>query len=158
MARPSWDEYFIGIIEQVRQRGTCDRGKAGCIIVKDKRILTTGYAGPPQGTPHCDEAGHQMRTVIDELEHLSKHCVRTIHAEQNAIIQAAKYGISIDGAIIYATMVPCYACAKMLVAAGIKRAVCVKDYHASQDTKKLFKQAGLELIIKDVDIEKYSNQ
>ena len=92
------------------------------------------------------------------MEHLSKHCVRTIHAEQNAIIQAAKYGTSIDGATIYATMVPCYTCAKMLVAAGIKRAVCAKDYHASQDTKELFKQAGLELIVKDADIEEYLHQ
>ena len=158
MARTSWDEYFMGIVEQVRQRGTCDRGKAGCIIVKDKRILTTGYAGSPPGTPHCDEAEHQMRTVTDELEHSSKHCVRTIHAEQNVIIQAAKYGISIDGATIYVSMVPCYTCAKMLVASGIKRVVCAKDYHASKDTKELFKQAGVELVIKEMVIEDYPNQ
>jgi len=88
--RPDWDRYFLDLCEAVSKRATCDRGKAGCVIVKDKRIMTTGYVGAPAGLPHCDEVGHDMRKVFDDKGNVSQHCVRTLHAEQNAIIQAAE--------------------------------------------------------------------
>lgn len=156
--RPSWDEYFLKVARVVAERATCDRGRSGCVIVKNKRILTTGYVGAPSGLPHCDEVGHQMREVLDEEGNITKHCVRTIHAEQNAIVQAAKMGISIDGATLYCKMTPCYTCAKMIINAGIKRVVCEKDYHASRDTKKVFKAAGIKLDILSNEVEKYDNQ
>ena len=120
-ARPDWDEYFLGIIQEVAKRATCDRGKAGCIIVKDKRILATGYVGSPVGQPHCDESGHMMRDVVSPDGSISKHCIRTIHAEQNAICQAARFGIPLEGSTLYCKMEPCFTCAKMIVNCGIKR-------------------------------------
>jgi len=156
--RPSWDEYFMEITRTVARRSTCDRGRSGALIVKNKRILTTGYVGAPAGLPHCDEVGHQLREVLHEDGTRSKHCLRTVHAEQNAIVQAARFGISIEGATIYCTMTPCYTCAKMIINAGIKRVVCEKDYHASRDTKEIFKKAGIELVIKNHEVEKYDDQ
>lgn len=97
-SRPSWDEYFMGITLEVARRSTCNRAQVGAIIVRDKRILTTGYNGSPTGLPHCTEAGCLI---------VNGHCVRTLHAEQNAIIQAALHGVSTDGATIYVTHQPC---------------------------------------------------
>ncbi len=112
--RPPWDEYFIGIAQVVATRSTCDRAQVGCVIVRERRILTTGYNGSPAGLPHCTEAGHLL---------VNNHCIRTLHAEQNAIIQAALHGISVRGAILYVTHQPCYHCAKMVVNAGIQHVV-----------------------------------
>ena len=156
--RPGWDEYFISIMDEVGKRGTCDRGRSGSIIVKEKRLLTTGYVGSPIGLKHCDETGHLMVDVIDESGTTRKHCIRTAHAEQNAIIQAARFGISIDGATVYAKMEPCHACAKMIINAGIKRVVCKKRYHAGKLTRELFKEAGVQLDVLDDSIEEYKNQ
>lgn len=158
MPRPSWDEYFMNICKMVAERATCDRGRSGCIIVKDKRILCTGYVGSPPGFPHCDDVGHMLRKVFDENGNVTQHCVRTIHAEQNAIIQAARFGIAIEGATMYVTMEPCFTCAKMIVTAGIKRVVCGKRYHAGEETRKLFKEAGVELVVLKDEVEKYDNQ
>jgi len=158
MPRPSWDEYFIDLCKAVAKRATCDRGRNGCVIVKDKRILTTGYVGSPAGLPHCDDVGHMMRKVFDEEGNITQHCVRTLHAEQNAIIQAAKFGISIDGATLYTLMTPCYTCAKMIVNAGIKRVVAERRYHADKDSLELFKQAGIEVKIMKDEVVKYPNQ
>jgi len=158
MVRPSWDEYFISLTKAVAERSTCDRGRSGAVIVKDKRILTTGYVGSPPGMPHCDEVGHDLRKVIGDNGASSQHCMRTIHAEQNALAQAAKFGTSVQGATLYCKMVPCYTCAKLLVSAGIKRVVCEKDYHASEETKNLFNQAGVELVLMNHEVEKYDNQ
>ncbi len=158
MPRPSWDEYFIGLTRSVAERATCDRGKSGCVIVKDKRILSTGYVGSPPGMPHCDEVGHLMKKVLDEEGNMTSHCVRTIHAEQNAIMQAAKFGISIEGSTIYVKMEPCAICAKMIVAAGIKRVVTEKRYHAGKETRELFRQAGIELMVLNDEVEEYENQ
>ena len=155
--RPSWDEYFISIAELVGTRGTCDRGRSGCVIVKDKRILVTGYVGSPIGLPHCDEEGHEMHKVVREDGTESMHCIRTIHAEQNAISQAAKTGIALDGATSYSHMTPCYVCAKFFVNCGIKRVVVKKDYHASRETKRIFEESGIELIILENEMEKYDN-
>ena len=156
--RPSWDEYFIDISNAVAKRATCDRGRSGCVIARDKQILVTGYVGSPKGLPHCDEVGHQLKTMTHEDETNSQHCVRTTHAEQNAICQAAKLGIGIEGATLYCKMTPCNVCAKMIINAGIKRVVCEKKYHSGSDTEKMFLGAGVELkIIKDEE-QKYLDQ
>ena len=157
MPRPTWDEYFLKILDTVAERATCDRGRNGCIIVKDRRVLTTGYVGSPPGLPHCDEVGHDMRKVFDEQGNVSQHCVRTVHAEQNAILQAAKFGIPISGATMYVKLEPCRVCAMMIISAGIKRVVCKKKYHAADETRAMFKQAGVELVAMTEEIENYAN-
>ena len=156
--RPSWDEYFLGVTREVAKRATCDRGRSGCIIVKDKRILATGYVGSPIGISHCDDVGHMLRDVISPDSSVSKHCMRTIHAEQNAICQAARCGISLEGATVYCTMEPCFVCAKMMVNCGIKRVVCERRYHAAQQTRGLFKQAKVALGVMSDEILKYKDQ
>ncbi len=158
MARPNWDRYFLDLCEAVSKRATCDRGRSGCVIVKDKRIMTTGYVGAPSGLPHCDEAGHDMRKVLDDNSNVTQHCVRTLHAEQNAIIQAARFGIPLEDATLYCKMTPCRTCAMMIINAGIKRVVCEKRYHADEDTKQMLKQARVELIVLNDKVEKYRRQ
>lgn len=157
-SRPSWDEYFLEIAKVVGTRGTCDRGRNGAVLVKNKRILTTGYVGAPMGLPHCDDAGHLMVETKNIDGESSKHCVRTTHAEQNAIVQAAMHGVSTEGATIYAKFVPCFSCAKMIINAGIKKVVCEKDYHDSKYTKEFFKDAGIELVILKNEVENYPEQ
>lgn len=142
--RPSWDEYFIKLTEMVGTRGTCNRGYAGCVIVKDKRILSTGYVGAPMGLPHCDEAGHEMHTVKQEDGTESRHCIRTAHAEQNAINNAARVGVAIEGATVYCKMIPCYKCAQSIINSGIIRVVAMKDYHGASRTKEIFNQCGMQ--------------
>lgn len=153
--RPSWDEYFMKLVEIVGTRSTCDRGRPGCVIVKDRKILTTGYAGSPVGLPHCDEVGHEFQKAIDEDGKISEHCVRTAHAEVNAVCQAAKNGISIDGATLYIKFTPCYTCAKMLINAGIKRVVAQVKYHAGKKSIKLFKDAKVKFELVSDGEEKY---
>jgi dCMP deaminase len=145
-------------MEEVAERATCDRGKSGSIIVKNNRILSSGYVGSPPGLPHCDEAGHLMKKVIDEDGTERQHCVRTIHAEQNAILQAAKYGPSIEGATIYCKMEPCRVCAMMIISAGIKRVVCMKKYHAAQESRDMLKRAGVKLEVLKDEVQAYSKQ
>lgn len=142
--RPSWDEYFMEIVKMVGSRGTCDRGRSGCVITKDKRIISTGYVGSPIGLSHCDDIGHEMHTVIHADSHESRHCIRTAHAEQNAIVQAARVGVPLEGATLYCKMTPCYACAKMIINAGIKRVVCEQDYHGGDRSKEVFKESGIQ--------------
>ena len=144
--------------EAVAARATCDRGKCGAVIVKDKRIMTTGYVGAPAGLPHCDEAGHDLRKMINEEGQISQHCVRTLHAEQNAILQAARFGIPLEGATLFCKMTPCRTCAMMIINAGIKRVVCEKRYHADKDTIEMFKQAEIELCIINNEFVKYDKQ
>jgi len=156
--RPSWDEYFMEIARTVAKRATCDRGRSGCVIARDKQILVTGYVGSPKGLPHCDEVGHQIKSTIHEDGHQSQHCVRTAHAEQNAICQAAKLGIAIDGATLYCKMTPCSSCAKMIINVGIKHVVCEKRYHAGSDSEEMFKQVGIELDYFDESVEQYDKQ
>ena len=157
-SRPNWDRYFLDLCEAVAKRATCDRGRSGCVIVKDKRIMTTGYVGAPAGLPHCDEAGHDMRKVFNSNGTVTQHCVRTLHAEQNAIIQAARFGIPLEGATIFCKMTPCRTCAMMIINAGINRVVCEKRYHADADTREMFKQACVELVIMNDEVEQYKDQ
>jgi dCMP deaminase len=117
--RASWDEYFMNIARVVSTRSTCDRKFVGAVIVRDKTILSTGYNGSIRGMPHCSEVGHMME---------DNHCVATIHAESNAILQAAKNGVSIDGASIYVTASPCWNCFKQVANAGIRRIVFGEFY------------------------------
>ncbi len=156
--RPTWDEYFMEVANAVSKRATCDRGRSGCVIAKDKRLLVTGYVGAPVGLPHCDEAGHEMKKVVHEDGSSSNHCVRTVHAEQNAITQAAKTGIAIDGATLYCRMTPCRACAMMIINCGITRIVCEKKYHAGAESEVLFKKAGIKLEYVMEEVEKYELQ
>ena len=153
--RPSWDEYFMEIADVVGERATCDRGRASCVIAKDKRILVTGYAGAPAGVAHCDDVGHEMHTVIHEDGSRSEHCIRTAHAEQNAIANAARNGVAVLGGTVYCNMTPCYTCAKIIINAGIARVVAKKDYHAGKRSKEIFREAKVELVILNPEIEKY---
>jgi len=155
--RPTWDEYFIKIMDMVGSRGSCDRGRSGCVITRDRRIISTGYVGSPVGLPHCDEVGHEMHTVIHEDGSQSRHCIRTAHAEQNAICEAARMGIALDGSTLYCKMTPCYTCAKMIINAGIKRVVCAQDYHASARSKEIFQEAGLEFALLSENMTTYSD-
>jgi dCMP deaminase len=159
MERPSWDEYFTEITKKVAERSTCDRGHAACVIVKENRILTTGYAGSPKGMPHCDDVGHMLRKQYDnETGEITTHCVRTVHAEQNAITQAAKFGVSLEGSTAYVTMEPCFTCAKMLVQVGVKRVVAFKRYHDDKDTVELFNKSSIPLEVKEDKEEDYANK
>jgi dCMP deaminase len=127
MKRPTWDEYFMAIAEQVATRSTCLRRKVGAVLVVDKRLLATGYNGAPSGVPHCSESGclrEQMAVPSGQRHELC----RGLHAEQNAIIQAAKHGVSIGGATLYTTHHPCSMCAKVAINAGIRRIVSGHDY------------------------------
>lgn len=144
--------------DYVASRATCDRGRCGCVIAKDKRVLATGYVGSPPGLAHCDDAGHYLKKVIDEDGTTRQHCVRTVHAEQNAICQAARYGIPIEGATIYTKMEPCRVCAMLIISVGIKRVVCKRRYHAGQDTRDLFQQAEVELAVLEETTETYEKQ
>jgi len=154
--RPSWDEYFMSIVEAVGQRATCDRGRSGCVIVKDKRVLATGYVGAPSGLPHCDDIGHLMKTITHEDSSTSQHCLRTAHAEANAISQAARFGISVEGGTLYCKMVPCDSCAKLIINAGIKRVVSEKHYH--RGSEELLKNASIEVAILKDEVEQYEKQ
>ncbi len=144
--RPNWDEYFIEIMEAIAKRGTCDRGRSGCVIAKNKQIIAAGYVGSPIGEEHCDEIGHLFQKRLNPDGSTSMHCVRTVHAEQNAICQAAKRGASVDGATLYCKMTPCPVCAKMIINCGIKRVVCQKRYHDGREAERLFGRAGVALV------------
>jgi len=157
MNRPSWDDYFLGLMHEVSKRATCDRGLSGCILVQNRQIIATGYVGSPPGLPHCDEVGHLMKQVIDEDGATSRHCLRTIHAEQNAICQAARHGTSVDGATLYCRMEPCRTCAMLILATGIRRVVCEKRYHAGAETREMFALAGVELCVRDDAVQTYKD-
>ena len=134
--RIGWHEYFMRIAEQVGTRSTCDRKHIGAVIVRDKTILSTGYNGSIRGAPHCDNAGHDME---------NGHCVRTVHAEANAVAQAAKHGAAIDNSEIYITASPCLTCFKLIANAGIK-AVYYKEFYRDERINKYARQADIKLV------------
>ena len=156
--RPSWDEYFMEVLDSVSKRSTCDRGRVGCVIVKDKQVLVTGYAGAPSGLPHCDDVGHQLKKTIHEDGAISEHCVRTVHGEQNAICQAAKRGVAIEGATVYVRMTPCRTCAMLLINCGIKRVYCERKYHAGAESEEMLKMAGIKLEYKYDEQQSYPSK
>jgi dCMP deaminase len=133
--RPSWDQYFLKLAMLASERATCPRMHCGCVIVKNKYVLSTGYNGSLPGAPHCEDVGC---LIVDD------HCVRTNHAEMNAICQAARHGVSLDGATAYVTNMPCTTCAKALAVAGIRRVVIFSDYHDSL-AERFFEEAGVQL-------------
>ena len=125
--RKSWDSYFLDIAQLVSERSTCLRRKVGAVIVRDKRILCTGYNGAPHGMAHCDEVGCLREKLKIPAGQRIEIC-RGIHAEQNALVQAASFGINVAGAMLYCTHGPCVTCAKMLVNAGVREFVVAEDY------------------------------
>ena len=135
MVRPNWDEYFLKLAMLASERATCPRMHCGCVLVKDKNVVATGYNGSIPGDDHCEDVGC---LVVDN------HCVRTNHAEMNALTQAARHGNSVDGAIAYVTNMPCTTCAKALIASGIKRVVVFSDYHSTMATD-FFARAGVKI-------------
>lgn len=139
----------------VGTRATCDRGRAGTVVVRDKRILTTGYVGAPAGVKDCDEVGHELHMVEHPDGTKSQHCVRGTHSEQNTIVQAARIGVSLNGGTLYTHMAPCYACAKMIINAGIVRIVAGKDYHGAKRSKEIFKEAGIHFELHSEEVEMY---
>ena len=133
--RPDWDDYFLDIAAIVARRSTCDRAQVGAVLVREKRILTTGFNGSPAGLGHCDDIGHLM---------VDGHCLRTIHAEANTIIQAALHGISTKGAVCYVTHFPCINCSKMLINAGVREIVYHDDYRMDENAIQMLDQAKIK--------------
>lgn len=156
--RPTWDEYFMNLADTVAERATCNRGRSGCVIVKDRQILVTGYVGAPTGLPHCDEVGHLFKKMIHEDGHITQHCVRTVHAEQNAIAQAAKRGIALEGSTLYCRMTPCRTCAMLIINCGIVRVVCQRKYHDCAESENMFKMAGIQLEYIYEEVQQYDKQ
>jgi dCMP deaminase len=135
-ARASWDEYFMSIAQVVATRSTCPRKYVGAVIVRNRTILSTGYNGSIRGMPHCSDVGHMME---------EGHCVATIHAEANAIIQAARNGVSIEAATVYVTASPCWSCFKQIANSGIGR-ICFGEFYRDQRIFDVAKQISLELV------------
>lgn len=142
--RPDWDQYFMEMAEIAKTRSTCCRRKVGAVIVKNKRILSTGYNGAPSGTPHCLDIGC-MREKLKIPSGQRHELCRGLHAEQNAIIQAAYHGVCIEGSTLYATLQPCILCAKMAINAGIKKIV-FKGSYPDELSMEMLKEAGIKLI------------
>lgn len=142
--RPDWNTYFMEITELVAKRATCLRRKVGAIIVKNKRILSTGYNGAPSDVSHCSDTGC-LRKQMDVPSGERHELCRGIHAEQNAIIQAASHGVSINGAALYCTNLPCFICAKMIINAGIKT-IYYKDGYADEMSRAMLDEANVELV------------
>lgn len=143
ITRPSWDEYFMDIVELVSRRSTCLRRGVGAVLVKDKRLLTTGYNGAPSGLKHCLEVGclrEQMKVSSGERHELC----RGLHAEQNAIIQAAVHGVSIQGATLYCTNHPCSICLKMLINAGI-REIVYREGYSDELAARMLEESGIQV-------------
>ena len=134
--RVGWHTYFMNIARQAATRSTCDRKHVGAVIVRDKTILSTGYNGSIRGLPHCDDVGHMMD---------AGHCVATVHAEANAIIQAAKNGVRIEGAELYTTASPCWNCFKLIANAGIRR-IYYGEFYRDTRSIEVASQVGIELI------------
>ena len=143
--RPSWDEYFMGIARLAATRSTCLRRQVGAVIVKDKRILTTGYNGAPAGLPHCLDIGclrEELKIPSGERHELC----RATHAEQNAIVQAAALGVSIKDSVLYSTTQPCILCTKLIINAGIKK-IMIEDSYPDKMSEEMLKQAGVEVVV-----------
>jgi len=143
-ARPSWATYFMEITQLVAKRSTCTRRAVGAVVVKDKRILSTGYNGAPTGVRHCIDIGC-LREQLNIASGQRHELCRGIHAEQNAIIQAAYHGFSIKGGLLFCTNLPCAICAKMIINAGI-RGIYYLDGYADDISTQLMQEAGVELI------------
>lgn len=145
MNRPSWDEYFMQVAELAATRSTCLRRQVGAVIVRDKHVISTGYNGAPKGVPHCEEKGGCLREKLGIPSGERHELCRALHAEQNAIIQAASLGQSVEGADIYVTHQPCIICTKMIINAGIKR-IFVREGYPDELSVEMLKEAGRVVI------------
>jgi len=161
MSRPTVEQWALDILRATQARATCDRGRCSALVLRDSRILASGYVGSPQGLPHCDDVGHEFqetwvladepppagqpceRTETGRYLVLKKSCIRTIHAEQNAIAWAAREGIALKGGTLYCTLFPCQSCAKLILQAGLQAVVAEYDYHSSAPSKALFDAVGI---------------
>jgi dCMP deaminase len=141
--RPSWDEYFLKITDLVATRSTCLRRRVGAVLVLEKRVLATGYNGAPSGLAHCLDVGC-LREQGDIPSGQRQELCRGIHAEQNAIIQAARHGISISGSVLYSTTQPCVTCTKMLINAGVTRILYFEGY-ADELSRQMLDEAGIDV-------------
>jgi len=153
--RPTWDEYFMEIARQVATRSTCLRRHVGAIIVRDKRILSTGYNGPPKGLRHCDEVGC-LREQLGIPSGQRQEICRGLHAEQNAIIQAALHGVSVEDGTVYVTHQPCITCAKMIINSGIVRAVSASTY-PDELSRGMLDEANVALEVWETPSDNRSN-
>ena len=153
--RPSWDDYFMEVANAISKRATCDRGRSGCVVARDNQLLVSGYVGSPTGFPHCDDEGHVLKKVIHEDGHSTQHCMRTVHAEQNAICQAAKNGVALKDATLYCRMTPCRTCAMLIINSGIVRVVAERRYHAGAESEAMFQMAGIKLEFKFDEVQTY---
>ena len=144
MTRPTWPEYFMAITDLVAKRSTCLRRHVGAILVKDKRILATGYNGAPAGLKHCEETGciREDASIPSGMRH---ELCRGLHAEQNVIIQAAYHGIPINNATLYCTNKPCVICSKMIINAGVK-SIYYSDGYDDPLADEMFEEAGMEIV------------
>jgi dCMP deaminase len=145
MERPSWDEYFMGIAKLTSERSTCLRRKVGAVIVRDKQVVATGYNGAPKGIAHCEEKGGCLREKLNIPSGERHELCRALHAEQNAIIQAATSGQSIEGSTIYITHQPCVICAKMIINAGIRK-IIVEEGYPDELAVEILDEAGLKIV------------
>ncbi len=144
MSRPTWDEYFLEIAKLVASRSTCVRRQVGTVLVKDNRVLATGYNGAPSQLPHCYDVGclrEKMGVPPGERHELC----RGLHAEQNALIQAAYHGVSVRGAVLYSTHFPCVICTKMLINAGIKKVIYLEGY-PDDLSEQMLREAAIEVV------------
>lgn len=146
LKRPDWDEYFMEMAVLTAKRSTCLRRQVGAVIVKDRHIVATGYNGAPRGVAHCDEKGGCLRQQMNVPSGERHELCRALHAEQNAIIQAAVQGNSIEGASIYVTNQPCVICAKMIINAGIRK-IYIKDSYPDKMAEEIINEAGIEVIM-----------
>ncbi len=172
--KPSWDNYFFDIMNSVASRATCDRGRSGCIIVRDNRIISTGYVGSPAGMAECDDVGHEMEArailsadpknkeeLMNKLQdviasgNVSFHCIRTIHAEMNAILYAARFGIALGNAELYCRMTPCRRCTEAIISVGIQTVHCERIYQKSGESEHMFREAGISFDYKFNEVQKY---
>jgi dCMP deaminase len=145
MGRPDWDEYFLDFAAVAARRATCDRQRVGAVIVVNRQVVATGYNGSIRGMPHCDEVGHDL---------VDGHCVRTIHAEMNALAQAALRGVAVEGGSIYTTASPCWACFRVLANTGISRFVYAEPYREEEHCSRIREVAealGLEVVARPVE-------
>lgn len=139
--RKSWDHYFIDMARMVATRATCPRRQVGAVIVREKRTIASGYNGSVAGDVHCDEAGCKI---------VEDHCIRTIHAESNAILQCARFGVSTEGASLYVTHFPCLQCSKQIIQAGIARVIYAEEYRIDDYALELFAQAHVDVVHKQL--------
>ncbi len=157
MAKRDWDEYFMKIAEVVASMATCDRKHVGAVIVVNKTVVSTGFNGAPRGMPHCDDVGHELKDMGGR-----QSCVRTVHGEANALVQAARSGAKVEGGTLYTTASPCYDCLKLIINAGITRVVC-KEFYASRygmsgEMENFAKASGVQLVFLPSPLQESENE